>query len=152
MFDVAFSRRMCCSRVASVRTNPRFPCPVHGLARETAGHLAQVLLLGRDDAAERAAIAERDAERLRFHGDDVGLDGRADNAERDGLGDRHDQQRAFCVRDLGDRRNVFNDAEEVRALDENCCGFFGDGGLQRVKIDAAGFGDRSRSETSASPW
>ena len=26
IFEVAFSRRMCCSRVARVRTNPRLPC------------------------------------------------------------------------------------------------------------------------------
>ena len=76
------------------------PCPVDGLARKPARHLPQELLLGRDDAAERAAIAERHAKRLRFHGDDVGLDRRPHNAERNRLGNRHDQQRAFGMRDL----------------------------------------------------
>jgi len=41
-----------------------------------------------------------------------------------------------CVRDLGNRRNVFNHAEEVRALDKDGCGFCGDRSLQRGKIDA----------------
>ena len=38
----------------------------------------------------------------------------------------------------GDGRNVFNDAEEVRALNQNGRGLFGDRGVQRFKIDAAG--------------
>ena len=59
-------------------------------------------------------------------------------AERNRLGNRHDQQRAFGVRDLRDGRNVFNDAEEVRALDQNGRGLFGHRSVQRRKIDAAG--------------
>ncbi len=50
MFDVAFSRRMCCSRVESVSTNPRWPLLVDGLADEASGHLANELLLRRDHA------------------------------------------------------------------------------------------------------
>ena len=100
MFEVAFSRRICCSRVESVSTKPRLPLLSTVWPDEPAGHLAQVLFLGRDDAAEGAAIAERDAEGLRLHADDVGLDGRTHDAERNRLGNGDDEQRAFGVRDL----------------------------------------------------
>ncbi len=108
MLEVAFSRRMCCSRVERVRTKPRRALLVDGLAGEAAGHLAENFSLGGDDAAVRAAVAERDAEGLRFHGDDVGFRGRLHDAERDGFGDGDDQQRAFFVHDLGDGGDVFD--------------------------------------------
>ena len=40
MFEVALSRRMCCSRVDSVSTKPRRPSRIDGLAAEPARHLA----------------------------------------------------------------------------------------------------------------
>ena len=116
------------------------PCPVDRLPGEPARHLAHELFLGRDDAAERAAIAERHAERLRLHGDDVGLDRRPHDAERNRFGNRNNQQRALGVRDLRDGRNIFNDAEEVGALHKHGCGLCGNRSVQRIKIDAAGFG------------
>ena len=66
------------------------PCPVDSLAGEPARHLPHKLLLGRDDAAEWPAIAERYSERLSLHGDDVRLYGRTNDAERDRLGDGND--------------------------------------------------------------
>ena len=86
------------------------------------------------------AIAERHAERLRLHGDNVGLDRRPHDAERNRLGNRHDQQRALRVRDRRNRRNVFNDAEEVGALDQDGRGLVRDRRFQRFEIDAAGLG------------
>ena len=113
------------------------PCPVDSLAREPARHLPHELLLGCDHTAEWSAIAKRHAERLRLHGNDIGLNGRAHDGQRDGFRYRNDQKRAFRMRDGRDGRNVLNDAEEVRALDKNGCGFFGDGRVQRLQVDAA---------------
>jgi hypothetical protein len=110
------------------------------LADETAGHLAEVLLLGRDDPAVRAAVAEGYTVGLGFHGDDVGLDGWANGAERDGFRDGDDEQGAFGVGDFGNGGNVFNDSKEVGALNEHGGCFGGDLGLEGFKIDAAGFG------------
>ena len=98
-----------------------------------------VFFFRRDDAAVRTAVAERDAEGLRLHGDDVCLFRRTHYAERDGFRDRDDQERAFLVHDLGDGGNVFDDAEEVRRLDEHARRFVCEGGVERVQIDAAVF-------------
>ncbi len=108
IFDVAFSRRICCSRVESVRHEPAISVAVDGLTGKAPGHLAQILLFRRDHTAERPAIAERNAERLRLHADNIGLNRRPNHTERNRLGDRDDQQRALLVRNLGDRRNVFD--------------------------------------------
>src|ERR1039457_3297405 len=95
MLEVAFSRRMCCSRVASVRQNARLPrestvCPtsrpgiwvllarrqrqaerpvaarIHGLSHQPAGHLAHVFFARGDDAGVRSAIAWGNRETLQF--------------------------------------------------------------------------------------
>ena len=71
--------------------------------------------------------------------DDVGLDGRANDAERDRFGNGDDEQRAFGVGDRGDRRNVLDDAEEVGALHKDAGGFIGHRGVERGNVDAAGF-------------
>ena len=41
--------------------------------------------------------------------------------------------------DSCDRRNVFNDAEKVRALNKNGGGLIGDGRFERLQVDAPGF-------------
>src|SRR4030095_11952796 len=99
MFDVAFSRRMCCSRVESVSTKPRLPrastvCPqrppglwaphrsaapgraalaarVARLPAEAARHLAHRLFARREKAERRSAEARRHAEALRLAAHDV---------------------------------------------------------------------------------
>ena len=68
MFEVAFSRRMCCSRVESVSTNPRLPLRV-ARSRPPAVRASG----GRTFRASRSprirpAEAQRHAERLRLHG------------------------------------------------------------------------------------
>ena len=84
MLWVAFSRRMCCSRVCRARTKPRRPSTSVGLAGDPARHAAD-LLLGRAEEAERgAAEVEPVAERLALAEGDVGaaLARRPEDAER----------------------------------------------------------------------
>ena len=95
------------------------PCGVGGLSGEAAGHLAHEFFARGDDADVRAAVARRNAERLAFHGDDVGLRGRANDAERNGFGDGRDEQSARSVRGFGERGQFFQHAEEVRRLHDH---------------------------------
>ena len=94
MFEVAFSRRMCCSRVCSVSTNPRRPSTSRGLAGDAAGHTAQVLLARGEETEGGTAEVEAVAERLALADGDVdaAFAGRGEDAERDrvDLGD-HDR-------------------------------------------------------------
>ncbi len=142
IFDVAFSRRMCCSRVERVRTKPRKPCAVDGLADKPSGHLAKELFFGCDDATVGSAIAESHAKRLCFHADDIGLDGRTNYAERNCFSNRDDKQRAFGVCDGRDGGNVFNRAEEVRDSAR--------GRLQSSSVTAASSAARSTRPVSLS--
>ena len=95
MLWVAFSRRMCCSRVWSASTKPRRPSASVRLARDPARHPAQVLLGGGEEAERRAAEVEPVAERLALPDRDVdaALARRAQDAERDRV-DRGDRERA----------------------------------------------------------
>ena len=102
MLCVAFSRRMCCSRVCSVSTKPRRPSTSRRLAGDAARHAAQVGLLGGEEAERRAAEVEPVAERLPLpHGDvDAELAGRLEHAERQ----RVAQRRSSARRPRGRRR------------------------------------------------
>jgi hypothetical protein len=107
MLLVAFSRRMCCSRVCRARTNPtRHPSD---------------LRLGRAEEAERgAAEVEPVAERLALAEGDVGagLARRLQDPQRHRVaGD--DQQRAVLLRRRAERLDVLDRAEEVGALEED---------------------------------
>ena len=73
MFDVAFSRRICCSRVDSVSTKPRLPVGVDRLAAQPAGHLADVFLLAAEQPDIGPAELQADADRLALADDDVGV-------------------------------------------------------------------------------
>ena len=92
MLEVAFSRRMCCSRVCKVSTKPRRPSDVGGLPRDTPGHTAQIGLARGEEAERGAAEVESIAERLALpHGYvHTALTGRGEHAEHDrvDLGDR----------------------------------------------------------------
>ena len=120
MLWVAFSRRMCCSRVCRVEHEAAAPVDVGGLAGDPAGHAADVLL-GRAEEAERgAAVVEAVAERLALAHRDVGaaLAGRAQDRERDRVaGD--DDQRPVLLGRLAERLDVLDRAEEVRLLEED---------------------------------
>src|SRR6202008_668928 len=93
-----------------------------------------------DHATIRATTAERHAERLRFHGDDVGLPWRLPNAKGNSLGDRNNQQRAVLVSDFGDAVDVFESAKEVRRLDKDAGGLGRDRLLKFFEVDAATIG------------
>ena len=70
MLDVAFSLRICCSRVARVRTNPssfRIDC----LSNEPARHVPHMAHPGGKNPEARTAEGLRDAEALAFTGDNV---------------------------------------------------------------------------------
>ena len=114
IFEVAFSRRMCCSRVDSVSTKPRLPFLSTVSPAKPARHLADELLLCGEYAAVGTAEAERHAERLRFHGHDVGVrGGRRSRATRLRRSTQSAARRA-CARsrqwlDVFDRPKKFGD-------------------------------------------
>ena len=93
---------------------------VGGLARDAAGHAAQVLLGGGEEAERRAAEVEAAAERLALADGDVhpALARRSQDAERDRV-DRGDAERARLVGGGGERLEVLDPAEEVGVLDED---------------------------------
>ena len=111
---------------------------IHSLANQASRHLAQILLLRCDHPAERAAITERHAEGLRLHADDIRLHRGPNDAERNRLCNRHNQQRAFFMCNLCNSRNVLNHAEEVGALHQHCRGFFCHLRFKPRQIDATG--------------
>ena len=121
MFEVAFSRRICCSRVDRVSTKPRLPSASTVSPASRPGHLADELLLAGEQADIGPAEIEADADRLAFADDDVGahLAGRADRAQRHRLGDHHDEQRALLVRARGEPGKVADPAENVGILDDD---------------------------------
>jgi hypothetical protein len=91
MFEVALSRRICCSRV------------------------------GGEEANIGAAEVQRIADRLALADDDIGVLSarRHDGTERDDLGEDCDQQRAMGMGLLGDRLEIAQVAEDVRRLDDD---------------------------------
>ena len=136
MFEVAFSRRICCSRVASVRQKARLPWESVVSPDQAAGQLADELFLRRDDAGEGSAVARRDGERLQFAGDDIGVGGGSRMpSETASVNDEH-QQRAALVRELGGGLHLLDDAEEVGRLND-------DGGRLAVELALRDLRDRS---------
>ena len=129
MFEVAFSRRMCCSRVCSVSTKPRRPSTSTRLARDPPGHPPQVLLARGEQAEGRAAEVEAVAERLALadgHVDAAFAGGRED-AERDRVDLRHDDRagaagRAGCLGGGAERGRVLDGAVEVRLREDRRAG------------------------------
>jgi hypothetical protein len=107
-----------------------------------------MLLAAGEQADIRPAELQPDADRLAFADDDVGahLAGRADQPERDRLGDHRDQQRALGMRRLGDRRQVGDPAEDVGILDDDRAGLAVDGGDQPLRV---GLGGQLRQRVSS---
>ena len=103
IFEVAFSRRMCCSRVASVSTKPRRPVAVGRLSREPPRHLPHEFVARGNHSDVRAAIARRHAEALPFHRDNVRFRRRPHDAKRHPSVIASDQQRARRVRQFRER-------------------------------------------------
>ena len=94
-FDVAFSRRMSCSR-ARKRRDERAPIArVHRLADDAPGQAADLILGAREEPEVRAAEGERRPEGLALTDKDVGAP--LARGLQDTGGDRigaHDEQRA----------------------------------------------------------
>ena len=152
MLWVAFSRRMCCSRVCRASTKPRRPSASVGLPGDPARH-APDLLVGRAEEAEgRAAVVEAVAERLALADGDVdaAFARRAQDAERDRVAGG-DQQRARPVGDLGDPLEVLDAAEEARVLDEDGGGLLVDRLRESVEVGDAVRPARPRPRRSRSP-
>ena len=93
---------------------------VGGFAAEAARHLADEFLARGEEADIGAAEVQRVADRLALAHHDVGAHfaGRRDGAERDDLGHHGDEQRAFGVGRVRQRRQVADRAVEVRVLDD----------------------------------
>ena len=115
MLWVAFSRRMCCSRVCRASTKPRRPSTSVVSPAIRPGHPAEVLLGGAEEAERRAAVVEPVAERLALADGDVdaALAGRPQHAEGDRV-DGGDRERAALVGRRGEGLEVLDRAEEVR--------------------------------------
>ena len=119
MFDVAFSRRMCCSRVCSAIRYAGWPLastdtPMMrpGACRTYASRVAK-------NAACGPAVPERHAEPLRVADDDVGahLAGRREERQREQIGrDRH--QHARLVRARDERREILDPTGLVGILQQ----------------------------------
>ena len=120
MFDVAFSRRMCCSRVCSVSTIAALARGVDRLADDPARQPADVVGARGEEAVVRAAVAHRVAGRLALadrHRAAV-VARRLEHAERHEV-DVRDRQRAGLVRRGGELGRGLEAAEEVRLLEDH---------------------------------
>ena len=117
MLEVAFSRRMCCSRVCSVSTNPRRPSTSVRLPRDAPRHPAQIVLARREEAKGGAAEVEAVAERLALpHSNvDAAFSRRREDAEHDrvDLGDRDQLLATLALGGGGQRGGVLDGAVEV---------------------------------------
>ncbi len=127
IFEVAFSRRMCCSRVWSVSTQQRFPFRSVVSPDNSARHLPHVFLAADHDSQVRAAKAQMIAQRLAFGHRDIGavVDRALEQADADRV-EHHDRQRAAIVGGFDDPGHVLELAEEVRILKNHRGGLIGD--------------------------
>ena len=120
MLLVAFSRRMCCSRVWEREPQRLAPAAVDRDADDPARHGAAVFLVGGEEGGVGAAIAQRHAEALRAADRDVGAEfaGRRqqDQAEQVG-GDR--DRRPLPMRLLDDPAIVRHRAAGFRVLQQH---------------------------------
>ena len=105
MFEVAFSRRMCCSRVWSVKTQQRLPLRSVGLADDPSGHLADVLFPARHDSRDKGRRNDIGLPKPLPLGDhDIGAIAPrpSQHAEADRV-DADDGQRPLAVRHVDER-------------------------------------------------
>ena len=117
MFDVAFSRRMCCSRVCRVSTNARSPWRSTVSPDDPARHLADVVHARREEAVVRPTVAQTSCPTLCPSPMAIVAavrTWRLEHAQRHRV-DVGDGQRAGVVGRRGERRRVLQHAEEVRA-------------------------------------
>ena len=139
MLDVAFSRRMCCSRVERVSTKPRRPCLSTvapqirpGICRTWASRVAK-----KPGAGPPKFIAF--PKRLERADRDVGAEraGRLQEPERDRLRRGGDGERAGPLREPGDLGQRLDDAEEVGPARDDAGGVRVERPLERGEVGAA---------------
>ncbi len=94
MLLVAFSRRMCCSRVPSASRKRGLAARIFGHADDAAGHLAFECVARGEERRVRSAVAERHAETLRAADGDVRAEfaGRLEQRERQQIRRDRDQR------------------------------------------------------------
>ena len=143
MLLVAFSRRICCSRVDRVSTKPRRPSASTVSPTSRPGiwrtNFSRVANRPRYGPPKFSALPSD----WPSAGDDVGahLARRLDQAQRHRLGHHDDQQRARRVAGLGERRRVAHLAEEAGILHHDAGGL----GVDRARRDPPRQPDRARS-------
>ena len=117
---VAFSRRICCSRVCMAMRSARWPCGIDGHADDAARHGALEFFAGGEEGRMRAAIAHGHAEALgRAHGN-VGAQfaGRGEQRQRQQVG-CHDGHGAGAM-ELVDERAVIADFAGGAGIGQKC--------------------------------
>ena len=135
MLCVAFSRRMCCSRVCSVSTKPRRPSTSVVSPAIRPGIRRRYSSCAAKKPKRRAAEVEPVAERLALADGDVDAEvaGRAQDAERDRVA-LDDHERARRLGGRHERLEVLDRAEEVRVLQEDGADVVVERVGQRVRV------------------
>src|SRR6185503_3664954 len=89
---------------------------VVSLADKPPGNLARVLLARRKEPHVWTTKRQWYAKRLSFSDDDVSAAStrRLQQSERQRFGNRYDEQHAFCVCRVRERRNIFDASEKIR--------------------------------------
>ena len=138
MLCVAFSRRMCCSRVWSVSTKPRLP----STSRVSPAIRPGILRMKRSSAAKKPNEGPPKSSRLPSvwpsptQRSTPSSPGGFRIAERDRVGGAH-EQRAGALAGLGQRAEVLDGAQEVRLLHEHGGGVVVDGRRERLEVGLA---------------
>src|SRR5215831_8400835 len=112
-------------------------CGVNGLAGQAAGHLADEFVTRCDYPCERAAIARRKTETLRFHCDNIGFGGRLNGAQGNTLCDRDNKQGTGRMSDASDFRTILEHAKKVGRLQNDGAGVSLHGAFERRDIHGA---------------
>ncbi len=120
MFEVAFSRRMCCSRVWRVRTKPRLPSRSRvspairpGMRRIRASVAAKKPNDGPPKSRRLPSVCPSPTAMSTPHSP-----GGLSSGERKGVAGA-DRQRTLLARPLGHRADVLDGAQEVRLLEDH---------------------------------
>ena len=98
------------------QAEPSLTSRVRGLPDQAARHAAHVFFPRGQEAHVRASVAERDTQRLRLSGHDVGLRGRAQDAERNRLRDHDNQQRSGRMSLGGRPGDILHGPKKIRRL------------------------------------
>ena len=118
MFDVAFSRRICCSRVAKVKTKPLRPCLSYASPTSRPGICRAYLSRVANRSDVWPTKRNRHAKRLAFGDDDIraACARRLQQSKRNRLSHRHHHQSAGGVCFFRQRSDVFNATKKIWRL------------------------------------